>query len=161
MFCQSQGTKEPGEVTANHIRIFLLLLHDRMKPASVHVYYGCVNRFFNWLLEENVLVHNPMERMRPPRVPKQIIQPFSTEDIRRMLVLLGDNSFRGYRNRAIILTFLDTGLRLSELAAIRLNDIDFDNGIIKVMGKGRKQRFVRVGKETQKAILKYLLQRKD
>jgi len=78
-----------------------------------------------------------------------------------MLVLLGDNSFRGYRNRAIILTFLDTGLRLSELAAIRLNDIDFDNGIIKVMGKGRKQRFVRVGKETQKAILKYLLQRKD
>ena len=52
-------------------------------------------------------------------------------------------------------------MRLSELAAIRPADIDFDNGIIKVMGKGRKERFVRVGKETQKAILRYLLQRKD
>jgi site-specific recombinase XerC len=63
-----------------------------------------------------------------------------------MLVVLGDDSFRGYRNRAIILTFLDTGLRLSELAAIRLNDVDFDNGIIKVMDKGAK-REVRQGRQ--------------
>lgn len=78
-----------------------------------------------------------------------------------MLVVLDDDGFRGIRNKAIILAFLDTGLRLSELAAVQINDIDFDNGIIKVMGKGRKERFVRVGKETQKAILRYLLQRKD
>jgi len=99
--------------------------------------------------------------MRPPRVAKEVIQPFTQDDIRRMLVVLGEDNFRGYRNRAIILTFLDTGLRLSELASIMLNDVGFDNGIIKVMGKGRKERFVRVGKETQKAILRYLLLRKD
>lgn len=98
-----------------------------------------------------------MVRMRPPRVPRQIIQPFSAEDIRRMLVVIGQDSFHGYRNRAIILTFLDTGLRLSELAAIRQADIDFNNGIIKVMGKGHKERFVKVAKETQKAILSYFL----
>jgi integrase/recombinase XerC len=160
-FCRAQGLWEPGEVTPNHIRIFLLLLHNRIKASSVHDYYGCVNRFFNWLVEENILEHSPMERMHPPRVPKQVIQPFSLDDIKRMLVVLGDDSFRGYRNRALILTFLDTGLRLSELASIMLSDIDFDNGIVKVMGKGRKERFVRVGKETQKAILRYLLQRKD
>jgi len=161
MFCRSQGIKDPHEVTPNHVRVFLLLLQDRIKASSVHDYYGCVNRFFNWLVEESVLVHSPMERMRPPRVPKQIIQPFSQEDIRRMLVVLSEDGFRGIRNRAIILTFLDTGLRLSELAGIRLGDIDFDNGIIKVMGKGRKERFVRVGKEAQKAILRYLLLRRD
>ncbi len=102
-----------------------------------------------------------MERMHPPRVPRQVIKPFTPEDVRKMLVVLGENNFRGYRNRALVLTFLDTGLRLSELAAVQLTNIDFDNGIIKVMGKGRKERFVRVGKETQKAILRYLLQRKD
>ena len=161
MFCWAQGIKEPKEVTPNHVRVFLLLLRDRIKAVSVRDYYGCINRFFNWLLEENILEHNPMERMRPPRVPKQIIQPFSPDDIRRMLAVPNADSFRGYRNRAIILTFLDTGLRLSELAAIRLADIDFDNGIIKVLGKGRKERFVRVGKETQKAILRYLLRRND
>jgi len=161
LFYKAQGIKEPGEVTANHIRVFLLLLHDRIKPSSVHDYYGCINRFFNWLVVEGILEQSPIARMRPPRVPRQVIQPFSQDDIRRMLVVLGDNSFLGYRNRAIILAFLDTGLRLSELANIKLNDVDFDNGIIKVLGKGRKERFVRVGKGTQKAILRYLLQRGD
>ena len=160
-FCSSQGAKDPDQVTPNHVRVFLLVLRERIKPSSVHDYYGCVNRFFNWLVQEGVIEHTPFERMRPPRVPKQVIQPFSQDDIRRMLVVLSEDNFRGYRNQAIILTFLDTGLRLSELAAIRLVDIDFDNGIIKVLGKGRKERFVRVGKETQRAILRYLLQRND
>ncbi|MBV6343231.1 tyrosine-type recombinase/integrase [Candidatus Magnetobacterium casense] len=160
-FCQSQGIKEPQDVAANHVRIFLLVLRERIQASSVHDYYGCINRFFNWLVAEGILLQSPMVRMTPPRVPKQVIQPFSQEDIRRMLVVLGEDGFRGIRNRAIILTFLDTGLRLSELAAVQVNDIDFDNGIIKVMGKGRKERFVRVGKETQKAMLRYLLLRKD
>lgn len=160
-FCISQGVKEPGDVTPNHVRIFLLVLRERIKPSSVHDYYGCVNRFFNWLMGEEILEHSPMAKMHPPRVPKQVIQPFSQDDIRRMLVVFGEDNFRGYRNTAIILTFLDTGLRLSELAAVQLGDIDFNNGVIKVMGKGRKERFVRVGKETQKAMLRYLLTRKD
>ena len=160
-FCNSQGAKEPTQITPNHVRVFLLVLRERIKASSVHDYYGCINRFFNWLVSEGILDNSPLERMKPPRVPKQIIQPFSQDDIRRMLVVLSEDNFRGYRNRAIILTFLDTGLRLSELAAIQVNDIDFDNGIIKVMGKGRKERFVRVGKETQKALLRYLLMRKD
>ena len=160
-FCSSQGAKEPQDVTPNHVRVFLLVLRERIKASSVHDYYGCINRFFNWLVSEGVLEHSPMAKMKPPRVPKQVIQPFSQDDIRRMLVVLGEDGFRGIRNRAIILTFLDTGLRLSELAAVQVHDIDFDNGIIKVMGKGRKERFVRVGKETQKALLRYLLMRKD
>ena len=160
-FCQSQGVKEPDQVTPNLVRLFLLVLRERIKPSSVHDYYGCVNRFFNWLVEEGAIPGTPFERMRPPRVPKHIIQPFSQDDIRRMLVVLSDDGSRGLRNKAIILTFLDTGLRLSELAAIRIPDVDFDNGIIKVMGKGRKERFVRVGKEAHKAILRYLMTRKD
>lgn len=161
LFCQSQGVKEPQGVTPNHVRVFLLVLRERIKASSVHDYYGCVCRFFNWLVQEGILEDSPMEKMHPPRVPKQVIQPFSQDDIRRMLVVLAEDGFRGVRNTAIVLTFLDTGLRLSELAAIQLTDIDFDNGIIKVMGKGRKERFVRVGKESQKAILRYLLMRKD
>jgi len=162
-FCYSQGAKEPQDITPNHIRVFLLVLRERLKPSSVHDYYGAICRFFNWLVEEEVLDHSPFEKMRPPRVPKQVIQPFSQEDIRRMLVVIANDhsDFRAYRNRAIILTFLDTGLRLSELAGIRVHDVDFGNGIIKVMGKGRKERFVRIGKETQKAMLRYLLLRKD
>jgi integrase/recombinase XerC/integrase/recombinase XerD len=78
-----------------------------------------------------------------------------------MLLLYDENTFIGARNRAIILTLLDTGLRLSELANIQLNDIDFDREIIKVMGKGAKERVVGLGVKTQKALLHYLLMRKD
>jgi len=99
--------------------------------------------------------------MRSPRVPKRIIRPFSPDNIRDMLLLCDESKFLGIRNRAIILTFVDTGLRLSEMAGIQLKDIDFDRELIRVMGKGARERVVGIGKGTQKALLKYLLIRRD
>lgn len=72
-FCASQGVKEPIQVTPNHIRIFMLVLRERIKPSSVHDYYGCINRFFSWLVAEAILEQSPMARMKPPQVPKQVI----------------------------------------------------------------------------------------
>jgi len=88
---------------------------------------------------------------------------FKPEHIGRLLILCAHScsSFLGCRDKAIILTFLDTGLRLSELASVQLKDIDFDRETIKVMGKGAKERLVRIGKRTQKALLRYRLQRND
>jgi len=159
-FLEHQGFNRLEEINSTQIRLFLLDRQQRCKPASVKDYYGCIARFFNWLVEEEIIEESPMARMRPPRVPKQLIKPFKPQDITDLLSLC-DNTFLGLRNRAIILTFLDTGLRLSELANIQLEDMDFDREIIKVMGKGAKERVVRMGKETQKAVLKYLLQRDD
>ena len=159
-FCRTQEIYKLRQVNPSAIRLFLLGIQQRCKPVSVHGYYGCVCRFFNWLVEEGTLKESPMVRMHPPKVPKQLIQPFKPEHIDRLLTLC-DNSFLGCRNRAIILTFLDTGLRLSELANIQLADIDFDRETIKVMGKGAKERLVRIGKRTQKALLRYILQRND
>jgi len=67
--------------------------------------------------------------------------------------------FLASRNRAIILVLLDTGARLSELVSIKLSDIDNETGYIKVLGKGNKERVVRVGKTTQKALWRYLVYR--
>jgi len=159
-FLEQEGITAPAEITATYVRLFLLGAQQRCKPVSVHDYYGTINRFFNWLVEEEILKESPMSRMHPPKVPKELIKPFKSQDIDDLLALC-QNNFLGIRNRAIILTFLDTGLRLSELASIQLADMDLDREIIKVMGKGAKERMVRIGRETQKAILKYLLQRND
>mgnify|MGYP000604040612 CR=1 FL=1 len=159
-FLEQEGITAPAEITATYVRLFLLGTQQRCKPVSVHDYYGTINRFFNWLVEEEILKESPMSRMHPPKVPKELIKPFKSQDIDDLLALC-QNNFLGIRNRAIILTFLDTGLRLSELASIQLADMDLDREIIKVMGKGAKERMVRTGRETQKAILKYLLQRND
>jgi len=102
-----------------------------------------------------------MANMKPPCIPKTLIQPFRFKDLQSLLTLCNDNTFLGIRNKAIILVFLETGLRLSELANIQIADIDFDRGVIKVMGKGDRERVVAIQPRTQKAILHYLINRKD
>lgn len=159
-FCKAQNITNPRQITIDVIRFYILSLQQRLKPVSVQDHYRGTKRFLNWLVEEEILNENPMARIRFPKAPKQIVQPFSLEQIKRMLVVC-NRTFAGCRDRAIVLCLFDSGLRLSELTGIKLSDIDINQGIISVMGKGAKQRLVRIGRETQKAILRYLLLRND
>lgn len=159
-FCATISKTRPEEITVHHIRLFLLKRQETCQAISVNDYYRCVKRFFNWMVEEGVLAHSPMANIRPTKVPWKLIQPFNPSQIEDLLTLC-DGKFLGIRNRAIILTFLDTGLRLSELANIKLSELDFERETIRVMGKGARERVVRVGKKTQKALLRYLLMRND
>ena len=93
-----------------------------------------------------------MINIKPPKVPRSMIKPFHIEDLRRMLFICDDQKFVGARNKAIILLFVDTGLRLSELVRINLEDIDFDRGIIKVMGKGARERVVHMSRSEPPAV---------
>ena len=149
-------------ITAHHIRLFLLSLRDRkLNPSTVNAYYRVLKTFFNWLLAEGVIDNTRMQNIKPPRIPQMKPKPFSQADIGNLLLLCSGNKFLDVRNRAMILLFMDTGLRLSELASIQLEEIDFNQETIKVMGKGAKERKVRMGKKTQKALLRYLLMRTD
>jgi site-specific recombinase XerD len=160
-FCFQAGLKDAHDITTHHVRAFLLSLQEKNNPISVHDYYGSINRFFNWMVEEGILPQNPMRNIKPPRMPKLTPKPFSRRDIDNLLLLCSGNRFLEVRNRALVFLFLDTGLRLSEAANIQLKDIDFERETIKVMGKGAKERRVRIGKTTQKTILRYLLMRSD
>lgn len=160
-FCSGLGVKNPKRLTASDVRMFLAKLRETNSPISVGDYYRCVKRFLNWMVEERALKQNPMAVIRPPKVPKKMIVPFTTDHIKRLLLLCDDRKLLGARDRAIILMFLDTGLRLSEVSGIRLADVDFDRETIKVMGKGSRERVVRIGRTTQKALLHYLLMRQD
>ncbi len=160
-FADSLRINHPSEVTANEIRLFLLHKKETCNAVTIHDHYRVLRRFFNWMVDEGIVEKTPMASMKPPRVPKPMVTPFNSEHIKTLLLFCDDRTFLGARNKAIILTFLDTGLRLSELADIQLQDIDFDHETIKVMGKGAKERIVRVGKAAQKALLRYLLMRDD
>ena len=168
-FCEQQQITEVDQVTPTVIRLFLLSLKEHisratkqlMSPVSICDYFKDIKRFFNWLIEEGVLEKSPMTQMKPPKIPNKIVKPFTMEQISQLLAECDGRVFLKARNKAIILMLLDTGLRRQELANIQLNDIDFDREIIKVMGKGAKERVVRVGKRTQKSLLVYLLMRND
>jgi len=161
-FCLEANQTDAHCITAHHIRLFLQKLQETNNPISVSDYYKAIKRFFNWLIEEGIFEGaSPLQNIKLGRLPKSKRMPFSQRDIDNLLLLCSGNRFLELRNRAIILLFLDTGLRLSELANIQLKDIDFDRETIKVMGKGAKERVVKMGKATQKSLLRYLLMRRD
>jgi integrase/recombinase XerC/integrase/recombinase XerD len=123
--------------------------------TRVNNLYWELHRFFAFLKEEKVIGETPLLTMHPPKKPKYIIKPFSHDQISKLLALCDDSNFLGARNRAIIMTFGDTGLRLSELAKIQLEDVNIQTDTIRVMGKGNKERVVPFGKVTKAALLKY------
>jgi len=162
----------PTDIDSSQVRLWLLHLQQKkVKDSTSNACYRALHRFFRWAIAEGLLAADPMVNVKPPRIPKTWPQPFSPTDIRRLLVLCDGSRlvdrrnrstrFVDLRNRAIILVFLDTGLRLSELAGVDLVDMDLQTGTIKVMGKGAKERVVRIGKITQQTVLRYLLARTD
>jgi len=160
-FSYKLGVLRAQDVTSQHIRLFILSLQETNISISVHAYYRAVRRLFNWLIAEGLLEKSPMVNIRPPRIAKRKRNGFSSEDISNLLFLTSGNKFLEMRNRAMVLVLLDTGIRLSELANIQLKDIDFNRETIKILGKGNKERIVRAGKKTRKALIVYLLSRND
>ena len=132
--------------------------------STVHHYYCVLKAFFNWCVRESFLIESPLTKIRLKNPRLGVIQPYSMDDIRKLLEVCNldcknNAKFIGSRNKVIVLILLDTGLRVSELANIKLEDIDTERGLIKVVGKGAKERVVRIGSTAQKALWKYLMYR--
>ena len=132
--------------------------------GTVHHYYSALRAFFNWIVREGFITHSPIIKVKVAKVKPRVVQPYSAEQIKRMLGVCDYDyqhgaRFLGSRNRSLILILVDSGLRLSELANLKLQDIDVENGWVKVMGKGNKERVVRIGKTSQKALWRYLVYR--
>ncbi|MFC2042037.1 tyrosine-type recombinase/integrase [Chloroflexota bacterium] len=132
--------------------------------CTVHHYYCVLKAFFNWCVGEGFVTESPLTKIKLKNPKLNVVQPFSNQDILKLLEVCdydrkNNAQLLGSRNKAIILMFLDTGLRASELANIKREEIDSERGWIKVKGKGEKERVVRIGATTQKALWHYLIVR--
>jgi len=171
-FCQvNDYPDEPQKISANHIRQFLWYLASEpnrwggdhpssRKPASqstVNNYYRVLNTFFGWLEKEELIADNPVAHLKTPRFDHKVVQALSPNEIKRLLDTCSGKSMLEVRNKAILSILLDTGLRVSEFASLRLEDVDVNTGAILVRrGKGGKQRVVRIGLKAQKALWRYV-----
>ena len=136
----------------------------KVTHTTVHHYYVCLANFFGWITREGFLKDNPLDKIRVTKPKDKVIKPYTYEDIARMLAVCdmdyeSNAKFLGSRNRAIVLVLLDSGVRLSELTGMKLQDVNDSNGNIRVMGKGSKERIVRIGKTAQKSLWRYLIHR--
>jgi integrase len=110
------------------------------KPATAHNRYRGLHAFFEWMVAEGDLETNPMERMRPPQLPEQPGEVVGPEHLARLLKTCEGRGFASRRDTAIILLLVDTGMRRAECAGMTLDDVDLDQRIVWVLGKGRRPR---------------------
>jgi len=126
---------------------------------TVDRYYTGLSALFRWAINEGMIETNPMATIKKPRFQRKIIKGLEPDICHKLLGSFVGKSLADYRNKTIIMMFLDTGLRLSELANLRMTDINMEQGIIRVLGKGNKEMLVRIGLKTQKALWGYVARR--
>jgi len=129
---------------------------SNLSPYSVQGYVRSIKAFWSWLTLEGYASQNVMHRLRLPKVPKKVVATFAPEQIDKLLRTLDAKTASGFRDRVIMLILLDTGIRLSELVGLRLEDVDSEQSCFLVRGKGDKERIVPFGAQVRRALWRYL-----
>lgn len=151
----------PENVLEQHVSSFLAYLYDRgaKKTTQARILSG-MRSFFNYLLLNDRIESLPTEFIDSPKPGRKLPDVLSVGEIGAILDAIDLSTPFGHRNRAIIETLYSCGLRVSELVSLRLADLFFDDGFLRVIGKGDKQRLVPVSAEAVRLITLYIEQRR-
>lgn len=145
----------PIEITSIQIQEFIYEIAKLISPRSQSRLISGLRSFYDYLIFEDYMQTNPLELIEAPKIGRKLPDTLSVSEINLLVKTIDLSDSNAIRNRAIIETLYSCGLRVSELTALKISDLFFDEGFIKVTGKGNKQRFVPIGKLTQKHINLY------
>lgn len=129
---------------------------QKLSGHTVNGYMRALRAFWSWLSKEGLITENPFDKVKVPKAPKKVIPVFTNEHLQRLFSSIDTRSATGFRDYAVMLTLLDTGIRCSELINLELTDLDLQNRLLRVKGKGAKERLVPFGSRVQKALWKYI-----
>ncbi len=156
MFLDTTDQKiSPLKIDADTVKIFVYESAKSMNERSQARLISGLRSFFNYLVFEDYRTTNPVDLIETPKIGRKLPDTLSTQEIDNLISHIDLSKPQGERNRAIIETLYSCGLRVSELINLKISDLFFDEGFIKVTGKGNKQRFVPIAPYTQKLITKY------
>ena len=128
---------------------------EGLSMHTVHSHVRAIRSLMNWAVDQQYLPSSPFVKLPVPRLPKRLYEILTETDIQSVLTSLDERGEEGMRQRMIFLLTLDTGMRARELLDLRMNNIDLKQGMIKVLGKGNKERYIPIGQAAQKEILTY------
>lgn len=129
---------------------------EHYTPKSINTIISMLKSFYNYLLLDGYIENNPTSLLKSPKIPKKLPNYLSEEEISKLFYSIDTSKNLGKRNYLLLLLLYDTGVRVSELINIRINDIDFENKTIKIIGKGDKERLVYFTSDALAVILDYL-----
>jgi integrase/recombinase XerD len=154
MFFLDQNNIEvsPIKITEETLQQFIYSVSKEVNPRSQARIISGLKSFFSYLIFEDYRLDNPLELIESPKMGRKLPDTLSLSDIDKLIAAIDLSSNEGERNRAMLETLYGCGLRVSELVALKISDLFFEEGFIKITGKGNKQRFVPIGNVTQKYI---------
>ena len=182
LYSEEQGWPTIRYVTTDHVEEYLAYLQTRprwfgerekanprnLSQGHINGQYRRLHRFFNWLVEREHVERNPLEVIQAPHVDEKTVPVVSEHQMRDLLTLTDPalartrlHRFRLLRNRAVLYVLWDTPGRLNEIAKLDLGRVDLEEGAVKVMGKGRKERWMPIGNATQSVLWDYLQARES
>jgi integrase/recombinase XerD len=155
-FLETNNLKSsPLKIDATLTKAFVYEVAKHMNERSQARLISGLRSFFNYLVFEDYRETNPVDLIESPRIGRKLPDILSLEEIDNLIAHIDLSKPEGERNRAMIDTLYSCGLRVSELITLNLSDLFFEEGFIKVTGKGNKQRFVPIAEHTQKLISIY------
>ena len=146
----------PEKIEHEHLIEFINWLNKKERSATTQsrVISG-IRAFYKYLLLENLVSKNPTELLETPKIGRKLPDVLDEADIDNLLNVIDISSSKGHRDRTMIETMYACGLRVSELVNLKISDLFFDTGFIRVIGKGNKQRLVPIGSQAIKYITIY------
>jgi len=148
--------KKISEINSNVIREFVYQQTKLIKPSSQSRLISSLKNFFDYLIIEKIIFINPINSIQYPKIATKIPETLSTQEIDKLIDYLKKSKKNSLRNCTILEVLYSCGLRVSELTNLNISDIFFDDFLIKILGKGRKERFVPMSKIVKNMIKDYL-----
>jgi integrase/recombinase XerD len=152
---KDSGHADPQSIERDLIQEFIYEVSKSLKPRTQARIISGLRSFFDYLVFEGLREGNPMDLIESPKLGRKFPDTLSTAEIDRLIEAIDLSKPLGERNRAILETLYGCGLRVSELIHLKISDLYFDEGFIKVQGKGNKERLIPIGAHTIKYINLY------
>jgi len=156
-FLNSKGIDDPGDITSQYLNDFFKLLNELgLVGSSAARYFSSLKGFFLYLILNKYIVKNPIEKVSAPKVSKRLPGVLDVSEIEKILSIPDINDKLGLRDKAILELFYACGTRVSELINLKVNDLFLNDEVIRVLGKGSKERLIPIGTSAISWVKEYL-----
>ncbi|MBN1283482.1 MAG: tyrosine recombinase XerC [Proteobacteria bacterium] len=156
----ASGEAYIGKLDASIIRDFMSKMWNDWSPSSMARKLASLRTFFNYCIKKGMIEVNPAKEVATPKIPKRVPKFLTVDEVFALLDSAADEGALGIRDRAILELLYASGLRVSELVGLDIDDVDLKAQTVRVMGKGRKERIVPMGEKACASLVNYLEKRK-
>lgn len=155
-FAADRGVTEPGALSRHQLREFVFQLKDLgLGPATIRRQVSAIHTYYGFLLGEGVVGHDPSDRLETPRRGRVLPKVLTVAEMERLLAAVDPDHPLAWRDRTLLELGYGAGLRVSELCSLSVGDVLADDGLVRVVGKGNKQRLVPIGRPVLAVVALY------